>query len=191
MFSCLLWFRIVIHIWTRCVCPLQVEEEYSSPHTVDRVAMGQLPHMWGQSLYILSCLLAEVVTRSICSTSNVSSPLPSSPSAVTHLLCLRLSLFLFVFEGFLSSGRDRSSQQEILYTLQAGCCGARSVIDPEIRGKCHIFCWIKKRVQSQKLVTSLFSEPFACVISNIVEIHEVHWHIRIVLYTDFLKENRI
>uniref|UniRef100_A0A3B5ALC5 Phosphorylase b kinase regulatory subunit n=1 Tax=Stegastes partitus TaxID=144197 RepID=A0A3B5ALC5_9TELE len=37
----------------------KVEEEYSSPHTVDRVAMGQLPHMWGQSLYILGCLLAE------------------------------------------------------------------------------------------------------------------------------------
>lgn len=41
-------------------CPLQVEEEYSSPHSVDRVAMGQLPHMWGQSLYILGCLLAGV-----------------------------------------------------------------------------------------------------------------------------------
>uniref|UniRef100_A0A8D3ARY6 Phosphorylase b kinase regulatory subunit n=1 Tax=Scophthalmus maximus TaxID=52904 RepID=A0A8D3ARY6_SCOMX len=37
----------------------KVEEEYSSPHSVDRVAMGQLPHMWGQSLYILGCLLAE------------------------------------------------------------------------------------------------------------------------------------
>ncbi|XP_075904310.1 phosphorylase b kinase regulatory subunit alpha, liver isoform isoform X3 [Nelusetta ayraudi] len=36
----------------------KVEEEYSSPHSVDRVAMGQLPHMWGQSLYILGCLLA-------------------------------------------------------------------------------------------------------------------------------------
>uniref|UniRef100_A0A672G205 Phosphorylase b kinase regulatory subunit n=1 Tax=Salarias fasciatus TaxID=181472 RepID=A0A672G205_SALFA len=34
-------------------------EEYSNPHSVDRVAMGQLPHMWGQSLYILGCLLAE------------------------------------------------------------------------------------------------------------------------------------
>lgn len=43
------------------LCPLQVEEEYSNPHSVDRVAMGQLPHMWGQSLYILGCLLAEVV----------------------------------------------------------------------------------------------------------------------------------
>ncbi|KAL6112851.1 phka2 [Pungitius sinensis] len=37
----------------------KVEEEYRNPHSVDRVAMGQLPHMWGQSLYILGCLLAE------------------------------------------------------------------------------------------------------------------------------------
>ncbi|XP_054627100.1 phosphorylase b kinase regulatory subunit alpha, liver isoform isoform X3 [Dunckerocampus dactyliophorus] len=37
----------------------KVDEEYSNPHTVDRVATGQVPHMWGQSLYILSCLLAE------------------------------------------------------------------------------------------------------------------------------------
>ncbi|XP_034536645.1 phosphorylase b kinase regulatory subunit alpha, liver isoform [Notolabrus celidotus] len=37
----------------------KMEEEYSSPHSVDRVAMGQLPHMWGQSLYILGSLLAE------------------------------------------------------------------------------------------------------------------------------------
>ncbi|XP_047219185.1 phosphorylase b kinase regulatory subunit alpha, liver isoform isoform X3 [Girardinichthys multiradiatus] len=37
----------------------KVEEEYSNPHTVDRLAMGQLPHMWGQSLYIVGCLLAE------------------------------------------------------------------------------------------------------------------------------------
>uniref|UniRef100_A0A3P9BFK7 Phosphorylase b kinase regulatory subunit n=1 Tax=Maylandia zebra TaxID=106582 RepID=A0A3P9BFK7_9CICH len=42
------------------VPPDKVEEEYSNPHSVDRVAMGQLPHMWGQSLYILGCLLAEV-----------------------------------------------------------------------------------------------------------------------------------
>uniref|UniRef100_A0A8C2WBC6 Phosphorylase b kinase regulatory subunit n=1 Tax=Cyclopterus lumpus TaxID=8103 RepID=A0A8C2WBC6_CYCLU len=40
----------------------KVEEEYSNPHSVDREAMGQLPHMWGQSLYILGCLLAEVFT---------------------------------------------------------------------------------------------------------------------------------
>lgn len=38
----------------------QVEDEYRNPHTVDRVAMGQLPHMWGQSLYIVGSLLAEV-----------------------------------------------------------------------------------------------------------------------------------
>ncbi|XP_076879483.1 phosphorylase b kinase regulatory subunit alpha, liver isoform isoform X2 [Brachyhypopomus gauderio] len=37
----------------------KVEEEYRSPHTVERVAAGQLPHMWGQSLYILGNLLAD------------------------------------------------------------------------------------------------------------------------------------
>ncbi|KAG9349517.1 hypothetical protein JZ751_027962 [Albula glossodonta] len=37
----------------------KVEEEYKNPHSVDRVPLGQLPHMWGQSLYILGSLLAE------------------------------------------------------------------------------------------------------------------------------------
>ncbi|NXX67530.1 KPB2 kinase, partial [Spizella passerina] len=37
----------------------QVDEEYENPHSVDRVPVGKLPHLWGQSLYVLSCLLAE------------------------------------------------------------------------------------------------------------------------------------
>ncbi|XP_055986088.1 phosphorylase b kinase regulatory subunit alpha, skeletal muscle isoform [Sorex fumeus] len=37
----------------------KVDEEYQNPHTVDRVPMGKLPHMWGQSLYILGNLIAE------------------------------------------------------------------------------------------------------------------------------------
>uniref|UniRef100_A0AAV2LPR7 Phosphorylase b kinase regulatory subunit n=1 Tax=Knipowitschia caucasica TaxID=637954 RepID=A0AAV2LPR7_KNICA len=37
----------------------KVDEEYRNPHSVDRVSLGKLPHMWGQSLYILGCLLAE------------------------------------------------------------------------------------------------------------------------------------
>ncbi|XP_053554974.1 phosphorylase b kinase regulatory subunit alpha, skeletal muscle isoform isoform X2 [Bombina bombina] len=37
----------------------KVEEEYEHPRTVDRVAKGKLPHMWGQSLYILGCLMSE------------------------------------------------------------------------------------------------------------------------------------
>ncbi|XP_039221322.1 phosphorylase b kinase regulatory subunit alpha, liver isoform-like isoform X3 [Crotalus tigris] len=37
----------------------KVSEEYENPHTVDRVPAGKLPHLWGQSLYILSALLAE------------------------------------------------------------------------------------------------------------------------------------
>ncbi|MBZ3882589.1 Phosphorylase b kinase regulatory subunit alpha, liver isoform, partial [Sciurus carolinensis] len=39
--------------------PDKVDEEYKNPHTVDRVPLGKLPHLWGQSLYILSSLLAE------------------------------------------------------------------------------------------------------------------------------------
>ncbi|POI26468.1 hypothetical protein CIB84_009781 [Bambusicola thoracicus] len=39
----------------------KVDEEYENPHSVDRVPVGKLPHLWGQSLYILSCLLAEVI----------------------------------------------------------------------------------------------------------------------------------
>ena len=38
----------------------QVDEECRNPHTVDRIPMGKLPLMWGQSLYILGCLMAEV-----------------------------------------------------------------------------------------------------------------------------------
>ncbi|XP_072470309.1 phosphorylase b kinase regulatory subunit alpha, liver isoform isoform X1 [Notamacropus eugenii] len=39
--------------------PDKVDEEYKNPHTVDRVPLGKIPHLWGQSLYILSSLLAE------------------------------------------------------------------------------------------------------------------------------------
>ncbi|XP_061034013.1 phosphorylase b kinase regulatory subunit alpha, skeletal muscle isoform isoform X5 [Eubalaena glacialis] len=41
------------------VPPDKIDEEYQNPHTVDRVPMGKLPHMWGQSLYILGSLMAE------------------------------------------------------------------------------------------------------------------------------------
>ncbi|XP_038274897.1 phosphorylase b kinase regulatory subunit alpha, liver isoform isoform X9 [Dermochelys coriacea] len=41
------------------VPPDKVDEEYENPHSVDRVPGGKLPHLWGQSLYILSSLLAE------------------------------------------------------------------------------------------------------------------------------------
>ncbi|XP_021106168.1 phosphorylase b kinase regulatory subunit alpha, skeletal muscle isoform isoform X4 [Heterocephalus glaber] len=41
------------------VPPDRVDEEYQNPHSVDRVPMGKLPHMWGQSLYILGSLIAE------------------------------------------------------------------------------------------------------------------------------------
>lgn len=38
----------------------KIEEEYHNPHTVDRIPLGKTPHLWGQSLYVLGSLLAEV-----------------------------------------------------------------------------------------------------------------------------------
>ncbi|XP_071315553.1 phosphorylase b kinase regulatory subunit alpha, skeletal muscle isoform isoform X7 [Trachinotus anak] len=37
----------------------KVEEEYGSPHSVERVSMGKCPLKWAQSLYILGNLLSE------------------------------------------------------------------------------------------------------------------------------------
>lgn len=36
---------------------LQVDEEQRNPGSQDRVPGGKIPHMWGQSLYILGELL--------------------------------------------------------------------------------------------------------------------------------------
>lgn len=41
------------------VPPELVELEYKHPHSQDRIVNGQLPFMWGQSLYIVSRLLLE------------------------------------------------------------------------------------------------------------------------------------
>nr|XP_005279228.1 phosphorylase b kinase regulatory subunit alpha, skeletal muscle isoform isoform X2 [Chrysemys picta bellii] len=49
--------RLVPELYS--VPPNKMDEEYVNPHTVDRIPMGKLPHMWGQSLYILGCLMAE------------------------------------------------------------------------------------------------------------------------------------
>uniref|UniRef100_A0A8C2TFE4 Phosphorylase b kinase regulatory subunit n=1 Tax=Coturnix japonica TaxID=93934 RepID=A0A8C2TFE4_COTJA len=49
--------RLVPELYS--VPPEKVDEEYNNPHTVDRIPMGKLPLMWGQSLYILGCLMAE------------------------------------------------------------------------------------------------------------------------------------
>ncbi|XP_072191715.1 phosphorylase b kinase regulatory subunit alpha, skeletal muscle isoform isoform X2 [Excalfactoria chinensis] len=49
--------RLVPELYS--VPPDKVDEEYNNPHTVDRIPMGKLPLMWGQSLYILGCLMAE------------------------------------------------------------------------------------------------------------------------------------
>ncbi|XP_063970677.1 phosphorylase b kinase regulatory subunit alpha, liver isoform-like [Lytechinus pictus] len=37
----------------------KVELEYKNPNSQDRLPGGKMPHLWGQSLYILGCLLRE------------------------------------------------------------------------------------------------------------------------------------
>lgn len=49
--------RLVPQLYS--VPPDKVDEEYSNPHSVERVPLGKLPLKWGQSLYVLGSLLAE------------------------------------------------------------------------------------------------------------------------------------
>ncbi|KAJ6653519.1 hypothetical protein lerEdw1_009099 [Lerista edwardsae] len=75
--------------------PLEkVDEEYCNPHTVDRVPLGKLPLMWGQSLYILGCLMAEsgCAVRAQCGDWQA---WPSDTGAAEVPLCL---------QGFLAPG---------------------------------------------------------------------------------------
>lgn len=37
----------------------KVEEEYKHPKSQDRVPLGKVPHLWGQSLYIIGKLLRD------------------------------------------------------------------------------------------------------------------------------------
>jgi phosphorylase kinase alpha/beta subunit len=37
----------------------KVDDEYKAPKTQDRVPLGKIPHLWGQSLYIISKLLRD------------------------------------------------------------------------------------------------------------------------------------
>ncbi|KAK1788217.1 hypothetical protein P4O66_016674, partial [Electrophorus voltai] len=51
------------------VPPDKVDEEYISPHTVERVPVGICPLKWGQSLYILGNLLTEFFSEELSSIS--------------------------------------------------------------------------------------------------------------------------
>ena len=45
--------------WTCVDGGWQVEAEYRDPKSQKRVAAGKMPQMWGQSLYVLGCLIKE------------------------------------------------------------------------------------------------------------------------------------
>lgn len=61
LFYFVIIYAAFLHFCPSFVCVYeQVEEEYMSPHSVERIPMGKLPLKWGQSLYILGNLLTEV-----------------------------------------------------------------------------------------------------------------------------------
>jgi len=41
-------------------CDEQIDEEYTTPGSQKREALGKMPQMWGQSLYVLASLVKEV-----------------------------------------------------------------------------------------------------------------------------------
>ena len=41
----------------------KVDAEYKNPKSQQRVAIGKVPHAWGQSLYVLGRLLSEVSSK--------------------------------------------------------------------------------------------------------------------------------
>ena len=49
--------KLVPELYT--VPAYKVEEEYRNPKSQDRVPLGKVPHLWGQSLYIIGNLLKE------------------------------------------------------------------------------------------------------------------------------------
>ena len=44
----------------------QTEEEYKNPGSQTREALGKIPQMWGQSLYVIASLMKEVRVPSWC-----------------------------------------------------------------------------------------------------------------------------
>lgn len=53
---------------------LQVELEKKKPQSQERHAIGKLPQLWGESLYILAKLITEVCIFSLIILSYISSP---------------------------------------------------------------------------------------------------------------------
>lgn len=45
--------------WTLSYLFFKVKDEWLKPGSQDREPVGQIPHQWGESLYILSRLLSE------------------------------------------------------------------------------------------------------------------------------------
>lgn len=51
--------NLVLMPETYAVPAENIEAELAKPHSQDRITKGNLPHIWGQSLYILSNIIYE------------------------------------------------------------------------------------------------------------------------------------
>ena len=81
----------------------KVEEEYRAPKSQERVALGKLPHVWGQSLYIIGKLLRDnLITPGELDPINMRIVIQPKPDLVVQgfFLILDLNQFRFFFMRF-------------------------------------------------------------------------------------------
>ena len=78
----------------------KVEEEYRNPKSQDRVPLGKIPHMWAQSLYIISKLLRDnLIAPGELDPLNRRLVTQPKPDLVVQGMLLQL-LFLVILELF-------------------------------------------------------------------------------------------
>lgn len=94
------------------VPPDKVDAEYHNPKSQDRVMMGKIPQMWGQSLYVLGKLVKEVsgpvtnpyLSRLHLPMSNIISCSPLRYLSANIYSCPWFIPSYIICQGFLSPG---------------------------------------------------------------------------------------
>ena len=76
----------VLYVFTT-IYYCQVDEEYCNPKSQERMPDGKMPHMWGQSLYVLGRLLKEV---------GIKYWFDGNHPSLAHLIDVSLILFILI-----------------------------------------------------------------------------------------------
>jgi phosphorylase kinase alpha/beta subunit len=105
----------------------KVDEEYKNPKSQDRVALGKVPHLWGQSLYIIGKLLQDnLIAPGELDPLNRRLVVQPKPDLVVQgILNLKFLNYSFIFSFFY---------------LFITCCNQVSVLaeDASVQEKLHI-----------------------------------------------------